>query len=274
MNSMDLLCASARTPDWASVFVAHQFSKASQGFEHHGLHCAIQPRWLEFSMSVDVFATKPSPGSLGWPGLWTRTQGLNTGPLIFDLPMMAVTDVDPGEWPDGEEDASFAAHLRWVMASARGGLPENWRAPSRACLDAWIPAGALTVQLGPLVRQGDLVLGDGRWALRFPVLPALPRTLPPVREQALLDLMADAGARWRMVRLGMEMTGEQTRALIGEVDLSGAPHSQSLFLASLDALKQVVLWLAETADLLADVTVTLQALEQRRPHNLNERTEP
>ena len=51
------------------------------------------------------------------------------------------------------------------------------------------------------------------------------------------------------------------RPLSAVLDLTGAPHSELLFLASLEGLMHAVAWLAETAALLADVTVTLRAFE-------------
>ena len=127
-----------------------------------------------------------------------------------------------------------------------------------------MPPNALTVRVGPLVRQGELVLTANRWALSFPILPAVPVGLPAARRRCLETLARDAQERWHMIRVGL-IRAADGEALVAGLDLTGAPHSEFLFLAGLDGLRQVVSWLAEIADLLADVTVTCRSLEICRP---------
>ena len=62
-----------------------------------------------------------------------------------------------------------------------------------------------------------------------------------------------------MVRLGVH-PGAEARALVAEVDFTGAPPSELLFSAGLDVLRHVVAWLVETADVLADPSVVIGSL--------------
>jgi hypothetical protein len=98
--------------------------------------------------------------------------------------------------------------------------------------------------------------------LNFPILSSVPVELPPARLHGLAVLAHDAQERWRMVRVGL-VRGNDGDTLVAWVELTGAPHSELLFLAGLDCLRNVVRWLAESADLLADVTVTFRSLEVR-----------
>jgi hypothetical protein len=54
-----------------------------------------------------------------------------------------------------------------------------------------------------------------------------------------------------------------------EVDFTGAPAAEYLFLAGLYALRQVVAWLAESVEVVADVNVASQTLTLHPHKNPN-----
>jgi hypothetical protein len=159
----------------------------------------------------------------------------------------------------------FASLLHWALETRAGRVQSDWVAPAADLVDSWLPRGALTVQTAGLVRQGNLILHPARWALRIPVLPLIPAGLSDPRREALRELAAEARRHWAMVRLGFA-TEHGSSALVAEVDLSGAPHSELLFSAGLDVLRHVVAWLAETVAVLADPAIRIQSLD---PGGLN-----
>ena len=63
-----------------------------------------------------------------------------------------------------------------------------------------------------------------------------------------------------LVRLGFASEGENL-AVACEVDFTGAPPSENLFLAGVHGVRHVVASLAETVELLADATIASQALK-------------
>ena len=188
--------------------------------------------------------------------------------FLFELPAAAACPDAEDQALDDNEDLSPGSFLGWALACATGAIPRDWRAPAGELVASWMPPNALTVRVGPLVRQGELVLTPDRWALSFPILPAVPAGLPAARRRCLEMLARDAQERWHMIRVGLVRAADG-EALVAGLDLTGAPHSEFLFLAGLDGLRQVVSWLAEIADLLADVTVTCRSLEICRPKTEN-----
>jgi hypothetical protein len=193
-------------------------------------------------------------------GLWKQVGCEQNQKFVFETPATLM----PGDYEpeDGGEPEIGAPEtlIDWALASANAEVPRGWRPPASDQVAAWMPPGALTVRVGGLVRQGELLLEPDRWALRFPILPCVPARLPANRRLALDLLAADAQSQFRMIRVGWTELPDGA-ALVAEVDLTGAPHAEFLFLTGLEGLTQAVPWLVETADILADVTVTLRALE-------------
>jgi hypothetical protein len=152
--------------------------------------------------------------------------------------------------------------LAWAETTAPGTGPSGWQPPARSQLESILPPRALTLQIEAQVRQGELLHGTGRLALRFPVLLAVPPELPEPRLRWLRALLLDAQRHARMVRLGFLTDGETT-SVVAETDLTGAPHwaCERLILAGLDGLRWVVAGLAESAEFLADAGITSRALE-------------
>jgi hypothetical protein len=62
-----------------------------------------------------------------------------------------------------------------------------------------------------------------------------------------------------MARIGAILQGDR-RALVAEVDFTGAPACQLLFLTGLEVLRHVIAWLVETAEVLTDPSLELASL--------------
>jgi hypothetical protein len=217
--------------------------------------------WPTLQSSRAVSGADSLRGQIGKPGLWKLVRSPDRGIIrLFEMPPRAAEAEDPF---DGEEpDRAAADCLTWAMATSSGKLPEGWQPPARAEVERWVPAGGLTVQAGAVVRQGELIHASDRLAIRFPLLPRVPDELPAGQRAWLYETLRDGQDRWRMVRVGV--TGAAgSEAAWAEVDLSGCPVAvlESLFEASLGALRWVVEWLAGPAAFLADPAVACRAVE-------------
>lgn len=212
--------------------------------------------WISLTTSAPKSRRGTRPGSFDSFGLW---KAASADQLVFEVPVPVCQAVDE-EHTRGLPGVCPRPIAEWVHASLQGEVPPGWTPPSREVVEHWMPPGALTLQLGPLLRQIELILEPSRWALRVAIVPSVPAGLPRSRVRCLQELAADAERQWRLVRVCL-VTRPEGSALMAGVDLTGAPHSEPLFLACLDGLRHVVDWLAETADLLADVTVTLRSPE-------------
>jgi hypothetical protein len=100
----------------------------------------------------------------------------------------------------------------------------------------------------------------------MPILPPLSGSLPQARRLALEDLFAEVQAHWAMVRFGAP-PANPAAGLIAEVDFSGAPHSELLFSAGLDALIHGVARLVEIAGVLSDPSVAIASLAPGSTNN-------
>lgn len=244
---------------WQAALERHGFGESGDAFTRDGMEFRCDGRWITLETPGPILSDEPPSAERGQRGLWKERLGSGGyARRVFEVPATVVSADEPDEL--GDEGASLDAILEWALAAARNELPDNWEPPDRATVESWMPQGALDWQSGPFVRKGELIVAPGRWAIRLPVVPTVPSVLPPAREVLLRELIGDANAQWKMVRQGTTHT-KDGRALMAVVDLSGAPHSQPLFLAGLDGLRHVVGWLVEAADLLADVKVTLATLE-------------
>ena len=242
------------------------FEPSGDAYRLNGMVARAAGDWLVLESDALVQLTGQKPAELERRGLWKQVGCERPQRFLFEFPALAIS---PGGEDDGLDDSGSAlpqAFLEWALASARNEIPVGWQPPAKELVASWIPQGGLTVRVGPLVRQGELLLTPERWTLRFSILPCLPAELPKERRLALELLAVDAQAQWRMLRAGLCETADGT-AMVAALDLTGAPHSQLLFLAGLDGLTHAVAWLVETADLLADVTVALRALDVCRSQN-------
>jgi len=253
-----------KTPDaWRSALKELGFRRArnGSGFRHNGLVVKPQRRWLVATASGGK-DDDPLCGQLGKPGLWKL---VTDGPKVrreFHLPLgvLSVEEV----LGEGDEDAPdpLEVCMGWVSATALDDLPAGWECPARDEVESWIPDGGLTLRSGALVRQGSLVCGSDRLALRMPIVSEVHAGLSEARRAWLRELLLDAQNRWRMVRIGIEGEPDH-QAIAAEVDLSGAPAVvlEALFRISLDALRWVASWLVMSAGLVADARVGCRLCE-------------
>jgi hypothetical protein len=249
------------TPDrWQADLAALGFRRNPTGiYRSNGTLVTPGRDWIAIEELMENAQADPLKGQLGLPGLWKWVRNPAGGKRVFELPEAALTVP-----PDAEDADEGAAPLKdcvqWALETERGEIRTDWQPPPRPEVESWIPIGRLTVQLGPLLRQGELIHAPDRLALRFPLATGIPAGLPEARRLWLHELLADAQDRWRMVRVGL--SADETAAL-AEVDLSGCPHGvlEGLFRTGLDALRWVVEWLVKSADFLADADAACQAVE-------------
>ena len=238
------------------------FARTPDGYCLDGLLLTFGERW---SSLKSLRASAPDCESpLGQPGLWKSVQDGTQEQLVFDLPseILSLEDDESFDLTDLEPKSQLENSLTWALSTAEGRLPAGWESPPRETVESWLLPGRLTLRSGAFVRQGELIHAPDRLALRFPILPSLPDDLPEPRWRWLQQMLRETQDRWRWVRLGVTSEAEG-RAVIAEVDLSGAPHPvmEPLILMSVDSLRLVVGWLVESADFLADASLASEALE-------------
>jgi len=260
MNSV--LPQSNHSPSpWCSAALRGQGFEAVDGvFRRGSLVFRSSPQWFSLESDSERWPGDFLRGQLAQPGLW---RWIPTGPRpvrIFEFPRAAVTQGIDDEGCDASEPQRVLDKLLlWAIASEHGAFPTGWTLPDAELLRSWLPAGGLTLQCGPLVHQGELIVDAQRWALRFPLFRELPTDLPPSRREWLEAVLTDAMTQWRMVRIGIE--GENPKeSVILETEFTGAPLLERLFLAGLNAVRHVALWLAEVVELLAEATVAADIL--------------
>ncbi|HEY2952912.1 MAG TPA: hypothetical protein VGK40_10030 [Verrucomicrobiae bacterium] len=249
--------------EWTAALSQLDYAPTPTGdaWRHNGVAFKTSGDW---SLVEDNSHPAPADrlrGVIGRPGFWKHVTDNGRSRHVFELPTHLLLDTDEDDFTTDEARPLLADALTWAQATVDGGLPEGWRPPPREKVEAWIPKGRLTVQHGAIVRQGELVHAPDCLALRVPVLPVLPADLPELNTRFLEQILLEATDRWRLVRLGIVDDGEAL-AVIAEVNFTGAsaPVIERLILASLASLHWTSLWLAESAELLADVAVTPRAL--------------
>jgi hypothetical protein len=260
MNPDSFQLKSGLSPHWHEALVRAGFAMNGDGHYHRDkTSFRNEGRWLQ----LETVTSPPPPDlvrDLGRPGLWKHIGEGQAGRRVFEFPATAVCPDDEAEWSDEPTPARLDAFLAWALASEKDGVAPGWQPPARALVESWLMPGALTVQAGPIVRQGELILTPDRWAVRFLILPVVPADLPFVRRDWLRAVLSDAQTLWRLVRLGFASEGENL-AVACEVDFTGAPVSENLFLAGVHGVRHVVGTLAETVELLSDATIASQALK-------------
>lgn len=250
-------------PAWQLALQSRSFRPAGKAFQREGMIARPEGNWLVLEAAAPPQRSRSQQPGLEQCGLWKQVRAGLDHRYLFEIPISALAcDAENGE-VDERAVPLPEALLDWALASARSEIPAGWQPPARELVSSWMPQEAMTVRIGPLLRQGELLLAPDRWAVRLPVVPCRLAELPRERRRALRLLASDAQSQWRMVRLGFCGNGDNP-GLTAVLDLTGAPHSERLFLAGLNGLAHCVAWLAETADLLADVTLTLRSLEVHR----------
>jgi hypothetical protein len=251
-----------KSPPWLSAILKHGFTPCNGGFRRDGLTLHRRDRWftIEGESQLQLSEAEMWHDQLGQPGLWRWIPHGQRWQRVFEFPATRLGDaLDDEEGAEAEDQAHLDAYLTWAFASQNGRLPYGWKTPSRELVKSWLPNCLLTVRCGSIVRQGELMLSQQCWALKFTILPALPSILPLERRQWLREVLADTLQQWRMVRLGFT-NGREHPAVVAEVDFSGAPHSENLFSAGLNSLRHAAASLAETLEMLADSKVESEIL--------------
>ena len=198
-------------------------------------------------------------GGIGQPGLWKNLVARWGSRRVCALPLEAPRSAGDGSPLDLETLVGIDELLSWVQRTDESDPHCAWAPPERMEIAAWLPERRLAVQCGGLLRRIDVQREPNRFALRVSLVEGVSKGIEPHRLDWLDHLIADAGAMWRMPRLGrLEQSGRWN--LVAEVDLTGAPNGsiEFLTLAGLDSLHAVVAQLAETVELLADATVALE----------------
>ncbi|HOX04417.1 MAG TPA: hypothetical protein P5555_19325 [Candidatus Paceibacterota bacterium] len=230
------------------------FIRDGRMYRRDGATFAVSGQWLVLSEPIQECA----PPLFG-PGLW-KTLSNGTPPRrVFEIPSWTALGGQPGEGGQAElGPVPLATLLGWALAVRGGAVPAGWQPPAADVVRSWLPPGALTMRARGYVRQTEVILEPARWALRLPILPRLAEDLSEPRRRALEELSVEAQHRWGMVRT--RMPGSPCGALEAEVDLTGAPHSEPLFLAGVDVLRHLFAWLAETAEALGDPSLAIVCL--------------
>lgn len=235
------------------------FQPDGWSYRKEGLTVTALGRWYVLSEEADGPGNLALSGGQSQPGLWKYVHDGSSPRRRFEIPSWVVSVQPDDDRLDQSGPAPFERLLAWALETRLGRVPPGWQPPDKEMVRSWIAQGGLTVQAKGYVRQAELILQPDRWAVRTPILPPLGEVLSEPRRHALAELVAEAQRRWAMIRL-VAPTDSKTAALIAEVDLSGAPHSELLFSAGLDVLRHVVAWLVETADVLADPEVVIACL--------------
>ena len=245
---------------------AYRRARRGAGYRHNGLCVTWDHRWLTVEAKAEA-GSDPLWDQLGKPGLWK--------PVVppkpkrprreFHLPLEVLAGSE--FWTDDPEEAAdpLRACLDWAAATAKCKLPQGWKSPPREQVEAWIPAGGLVVRCGPLLRQGALRYGPNHLGVRFSLAGELSEQISLVRRDWLAQVLADAGNRWRLVRVGFCGSADRP-AVQAEVDFSGAPHPvlAGLFRAGLDAIRWVVSWSLWSVGFLSDARVACRSWEAPR----------
>jgi hypothetical protein len=234
------------------------FEPVADGYRRGGFLCRAEDAWLTIEDASATPPADPYRGELGQPGLWKWTIRGGQWRRVFEIPRRAISALDD-DWREDDADAAPEDFLRWALATAEGEVAPAWRPPARELVESWLPSGALTVQSGGFVRQGELVLAPAHWAVRFPLLPRVAAGLPEPRRKIFQEVIADTQADWKMIRLAFS-SAPGAPAVVVETNFTGAPHSELLFLAGLDGARHVVAWLVETAEALVDPNIPTPAL--------------
>jgi hypothetical protein len=249
---------------WEAVLFEFGFQSRGGHYAHDDFTFRLDDQWLRVDRLLSRKAAREAL-SLDDLALWKGGLDGQDDRRVFESPA-ALIEADEAESDDSEPQLTFRSWLGWALSTGRGQIPPGWAPPSPAQLGEWAPSEALNLRQGVFVRQGEWLVSPSRLALQFPIVFEVPADLPPSRAAWLQVLLAEANERWRLVRFGLQRAGART-SLVARVDFTGAPHSRRLFSTSLEALKYGTAWLIESAELLADTSLALQALAAPPPHN-------
>lgn len=243
---------------WETALRQRGFTYTDDALECAGLQVQQLGHWLILVEAGGREADFSLEQGLTAPGWWKPVRRRGRVCRVFQMDTGWFENWDEGS-PEELERLDKGAVLDWALATRSGALPPGWQPPAPDQVQGWLAAGALTLALRGLVRQGEMICRPDRWAVRLPLVAEWPASLPAARRAALEELVHDAQSRWPLVRFGLG-EGPTGTALWGAVDLTGAPPGQQILSVSVEALRDAVRWLAETAEALADVTVDIPSL--------------
>ena len=234
------------------------FEQQGTEFCRDGLRAHFAPCWLTLRTQAD-HEGGPNSGASGAPGLWKHVRSPGGHPeRVFDLPLATVAERETWDDATGDSLHPLNAMLDWVDATRCGRLPSGWRSPAREELEESLPRQALTLEIGPFARQGQLCCDDSRLSVSLPLLQRVPVDLSPEHRACLDQLLADVQNRSRLVRLIEPATRAEARSILAEVDLSGVPRfaMPCLLRIGLDAVRHVVSQSISASELLVNPAVT------------------
>jgi hypothetical protein len=244
---------------WDETLRACGFHSTAAGYQNRdSIHVQSDCGWLVMTACTRV-NPGDSPGE-NLPGLW-KPVDTGRGPRsVFEIPLGLL--IHHEEEPDESASPLLQATLQWALATFKGRLPDGWEPPSRETLDALLPESGLTVQVGSHLRQGELMVSPERLALQFPLIFFVPGELSATRRAWLNEWMNQAQRLWRLVRFRMTRRNQET-GCYSEVNLSGVPPALAwnLTLTGLECLQWAVSGLVETAQYLADASLSSEALD-------------
>lgn len=237
---------SAPTPDRDTVPTPHLRARDVQ--------VARSGRWVVGCLCAGITAPAWAHEGLGRPGLWNRCPS-RAGAWVFAWPepalntLRAVTDDDP-------TDRGVTRRYRsWMTRTFNASPISSWRAPSTGAVGDALAGERLLVRRGTHVRRIQLEAGAHRVALTCLVLPHISETLAEARLRWMDRLRMSAMDRRPCVRLGWCGT-DAGRALVAEIDLSGAPAAwmPTLLVQALGVMRGCLAPLLEPLELLAKET--------------------
>jgi hypothetical protein len=258
---MQKICSSN---PWAAALDAKGFraTDCTSRFQRDGLSVLLQRDWLVAqTAATNADAIDHAPSGLG---LWKLIDDGENAWREFHLPLWRLLHAPQESWEESGDDgcSPAPAYLKWIIATAAGGLPSGWQCPAREEIEGWLPRESLALRVGPFVRQGVLHCTAARLGVSFAVVPAPLGPLPPSRGACLHDVLRDTQNRWRMVRVRANDTGTRP-GVVAEVDLTGAPHAmiERLLKAGVEALRWVTSSLVWSTALLTDTRIECRAVE-------------
>jgi hypothetical protein len=249
---------------WQEALGRVGFEVWDGSFRLNGFRFALEGNW---GILVDTRSRAPEDclrDAVDELGLWKWVRKGGQLRRVFEVGW-------PG-WCEGDEALrAVEVLLRWALGVASGAGERTAPQTSLLYPPNWTETVPLRIQRSTIVREGYWVNRLGRLSARIPVLLEIPSDVPAERRQWMEALLLDAQDRWRLVRFGI-VQEKQHETAIASVDLTGGPSFTDLISASVEALKAGVAWLAESAEMLADLRVASRMLaespiKQERSHH-------
>jgi len=236
-----------------------------RGYRQNGTVLVPHGDWsqlAEIEGTAMAASGDPLRAQMGRPGLWRLVRREGMVRYECDLPPCLIK---PSSTASSRVDQTgvavpITAGLAWLMATAAGELPRDWVLPPRQEIESVIEPDMLVLRCGTATVQGSLIHQPSRLALVFPLAHRMPAEMPSSRHCWLREILHDAQARWRLVRLGF--AGDTGGGVMAEVDLTGVPAAlvRPLVSIALAALRWVVAWVLPSVALAIDLQIESRML--------------